>query len=211
MPRGEAKPQVSRSMPRWARPGHALARPRRGQRGRLVGLGLFVVLVGVWLVARLALPLEPVRGAAMVSDGDSLRFDAVRVRIVGIDAPELDQSCWRPDGTEWACGQAARRHLAGLAARGEVLCAPEGEDEHGRLLARCEVNGEDLGAAMVRGGLAVAYGRYEPEEAAARSAGSGIWAGRFTDPRAWRDAGGAADEQGSSGVMAHSWGVDRRK
>ena len=192
MPRGKGNSAVSRPMPRWTRSGRTPGggRPRRARRGGLLGLALLVGLAGVWLVARLALPLEPLHGSAVAADGDSLRFDSARVRIVGIDAPELDQSCWRADGAEWACGQAARRHLESLVSRGEVRCAPEGEDQHGRLLATCNVAGADVGAAMVRAGLAVAYGRYEREEAAARAARDGMWDGSFTEPREWRDAGG---------------------
>jgi endonuclease YncB( thermonuclease family) len=50
----------------------------------------------------------------------------------------------------------------------------------------CAVEGRDLGAAMVAGGHAVAYGAYEQEERAARNAGRGIWSSRFEPPAAWR-------------------------
>ena len=44
----------------------------------------------------------------MVVDGDTLRFGAERVRLWGIDAPELSEDCTRADRSEWSCGKAAR-------------------------------------------------------------------------------------------------------
>jgi endonuclease YncB( thermonuclease family) len=56
----------------------------------------------------------------------------------------------------------------------------------GRTVATCSVDGRDLGAAMVAGGHAVAYGAYQLEEWAARNAGHGIWSSRFERPADWR-------------------------
>ena len=61
-----------------------------------------------------------------------------------------------------------------------------GPPRYGRSLARCRVADQDLGAWLVREGLAVGYRDYEPEEAAARRRGSGLWAGEFQRPSAWR-------------------------
>jgi endonuclease YncB( thermonuclease family) len=40
---------------------------------------------------------------------------------------------------------------------------------------------------MVRTGMAVSYGRYGAEEAAARRGRAGLWAGQFESPRAFRE------------------------
>ncbi len=37
-------------------------------------------------------------GRMVFSDGDSLRVSGARVRLFGIDAPEMDQTCTRQDG-----------------------------------------------------------------------------------------------------------------
>ena len=64
---------------------------------------------------------EPVRltrapgalsGPARVVDGDTLDMGGVRVRLHGIDAPEIAQSC-RAGGQRWSCGREATRALAG--------------------------------------------------------------------------------------------------
>jgi len=64
------------------------------------------------------------RGAASASDGDSLRLDGKRIRIEGIDAPELDQSCER-DGETWDCGRQARERLRALIQAEEARAEKE--------------------------------------------------------------------------------------
>lgn len=188
-------------MPEWTRPGHAL-RPRR--RRRIVSLAASAAVLGsLWLAAWLD-PLPPrFSGAAIAADGDSLRLGTDRIRLVGIDAPELTQVCWDASGAEWPCGRAAHRALADRVAIGSVTCQPEGTDRYGRTLARCSIAGEDLGAALVGAGLALARGGYRNEERAARSAGLGLWQGRFVDPRRWRDDGPTADP--GAGALENLW------
>jgi endonuclease YncB( thermonuclease family) len=119
-----------------------------------------------------------------VVDGDTLVLDGREVRLSGIDAPEYRQSCER-SGKAWPCGQEAAEALRRLIGTGKVRCTGGRDDKYGRLLARC-VAGEDLGARLVRDGFAIAYGDYEIEEAAARSARRGVWAGTFERPADFR-------------------------
>lgn len=126
-------------------------------------------------------------GVATVTDGDSLRIDGVAIRIEGIDTPELQQTC-EVDGQSYRCGDAARRELARLIDGGPVSCRVVGQDRYRRSLARCEAGGEDIGAALVRRGFAVAYGKiYAAEETRARRERAGLWAGRFQSPAEWRN------------------------
>ena len=124
-------------------------------------------------------------GSAQVIDGDSLTVAGVEIRLYGIDAPEYRQQCFRR-GRPWACGIDATRTLRALIAARPVACRAREEDRYGRTVATCSVEGADLGAAMVAGGHAVAYGAYQLEEQAARNAGRGIWSSRFEPPAAWR-------------------------
>ena len=126
-----------------------------------------------------------ITGSAQVIDGDSLVVAGVEIRLYGIDAPEYRQTCFRR-GRPWACGVDATRTLRALIASRPVGCRAREEDRYGRTVATCSVDGRDLGAAMVSGGHAVAYGAYEQEERAARNAGRGIWSSRFERPADWR-------------------------
>ncbi len=154
--------------------------------GLLATLILVALAIGVVSVQREA---ERVEGLPRVVDGDSLEIAGRRIRLAGVDAPELAQSCERPGGGTYRCGEAAREGLRALA-RGGLTCTLTGRDKYGRDLAVCEAAGRDVGAALVSQGLAVSYGRYEPEEREARGRGAGLWAGRFERPSAWRAAHG---------------------
>lgn len=152
----------------------------------LVALAL-VLAVGAlaeWLQRK-----EVLSGQAVVIDGDTLRLDGQRVRLLGMDAPELAQTCTR-DGKSWPCGEVARFALVEMVQRGDIFCTSSAEDAYGRSLARCTVGGVDIGEEMVRHGLAVAYGRqgYSAAEAEARAARRGIWAGSFETPQDYRSA-----------------------
>jgi endonuclease YncB( thermonuclease family) len=66
------------------------------------------------LLAILALPPGAAQaGGVIVTDGDSLKIDGERVRLWGVDAPELGQKCeWR--GQPFDCGRAAKDELIRL-------------------------------------------------------------------------------------------------
>lgn len=150
---------------------------------------LAIVVLGVLalVAARLDPPPSPVSGTARASDGDSFRLGQDRVRLLGLDAPELSQDCAAADGSRWPCGRVARDRMAALLAAGPVDCRPEDTDQYDRLLARCSIGGNDLGALMVAEGLAVSSGDYWREEQAALADKRGIWAGGFDRPADWRD------------------------
>ena len=151
-----------------------------------LALALAILALVALVTARLdRVALREVAGRAAVADGDSLTILDERIRIRGIDAPELAQECTR-DGHVYACGMEARSALVALISGEAVTCTGRERDRYGRLLARCEADGRDLGRMMVEAGWAVAYGDYEVAEAAARSTGRGVWAGSFQAPRDWR-------------------------
>jgi len=138
------------------------------------------------------------RGTVRVADGDSLVLAGERIRLQGIDAPELAQSCTRA-GADYPCGREARAALARLVAGHAVACESRRRDRYERLLATCTAAGVELNRAMVEAGWAVSYGDYRAAEAAARQAGRGLWAGPFERPQDWRrDHGGFAEE-------SHDW------
>lgn len=145
------------------------------------------------LIAALALCalVRAAHAGAEVVDGDGLHLGSERIRLWGIDAPELDQKCKR-GGASYPCGQQARAALAALVAAGEVRCERVNHDRYGRTVARCSVEGRDLGAEMVRLGWAVDFPRYSEgfyreQERDARKARRGVWAdGEFMPPVTWR-------------------------
>ena len=147
-------------------------------------------LAGALILCLLATPaLADVTGPARVIDGDTLEIQGERIRLHGIDAPESRQLCYL-DGKPWQCGKDATNALTGKIARRLVTCEDLGRDRDERIIARCTVAGADLEEWMVVNGWAVAYRRfsldYVDQEADARAARRGIWAGEFVKPWEWR-------------------------
>lgn len=152
-----------------------------------------LVLVAGTMAGRLLRPPEaPLTGQGTAVDGDTLRLDGKRVRLLGLDAPELAQTCRNDSGADWSCGTAAQALMRQLLQQGVTSCAPEGRDRYGRVLAHCAVAGQDVGAAVVTAGLAISDGDYLAEEQQARTRKTGLWAGDFMAPAAWRRSHGEA-------------------
>jgi len=151
---------------------------------------LFIGLIVMWVSAT---PEGMASGRARIVDGDTLVVSGTRVRLTGMDAPELAQVCLRKAGP-WRCGAAARDRLMEMVEAGDVLCRLRGEDRYGRSLGLCTIGPMDLGATMVREGQAVSFGDYRPEENAARQEKRGLWSGTFDPPRTWRQTHGGMNE-----------------
>lgn len=146
---------------------------------------LFLALVAL-VVARFdRVSTRQENGTAIVNDGDTITLGNERIRLRGIDAPEYTQSC-RKDGADYPCGKLSRQALAKLIGGRAVSCSGWQRDRYDRLLGDCRVGNIDLNAEQVRAGWAVAFGDFDMEEAAARVARAGIWAGSFEEPRDWR-------------------------
>lgn len=129
-------------------------------------------------------------GKAEIIDGDTLSIGAVVVRISGIDAAELGQSCALPRGGNWNCTQAAADRLAELTTGKDLVCDALGNDPYGRILATCFADGVDVGGQLVGEGLAWAFVRYSDvyvdTEARARAAGIGVWQAETQAPWDYR-------------------------
>ena len=145
-------------------------------------------MLGSLALAPVARPmaLPHLGGAARIIDGDTLDIHGERVRLEGIDAPELAQTCGRRRGGTWRCGEAAAYALRRLTAAREVVCERQGKDKYGRTLGVCSVDGRDINAELVREGLAWAFVHYSlsyvREEAEARAERLGVWQGAAEAP-----------------------------
>lgn len=67
-------------------------------------------------------------GLARVVDGDTIVVNKARIRLFGIDAPELKQSCRKAGGEEYACGYESKKHLESLLHTQSVRCLSENKD-----------------------------------------------------------------------------------
>jgi endonuclease YncB( thermonuclease family) len=99
-------------------------------------------------------------------DGDTIRCAnlSVRVRLIGIDAPELPGHCRKGRRCTPGDGRRARQALQQLLFSGPVEISVRGRDRYGRLLARVTITTRagrlDANCQMIASGHAVP--RYSP-------------------------------------------------
>ena len=129
-----------------------------------------------------------------VSDGDTVTVlrnghDQVRIRLSGIDVPELHQ----------AFGRQAKDGMSRLAFGRNVSVRVVDHDRYRRTVARLAVDGQDVGLTMLRQGLAWHYKHYDSDpvyasaENTARAQRLGLWADPHpVAPWDYRHGGGSA-------------------
>jgi endonuclease YncB( thermonuclease family) len=148
--------------------------------------------VDIRMPAEVREPHEPhgqIAGRVRVIDGDTIDIAGARIRLLGIDAPETDQSCTDAANRTWRCGRVAARVLIDHLGGRPLKCESSGLDRYRRVLAVCVLpDGSDVNAWMVQQGWALAYysDAYRPQEDEAHAAKRGIWAGTFMPPWEWR-------------------------
>ena len=92
-----------------------------------------------------------VRGRAWVIDGDTIDIGGRRIRLAGIDAPELDHPFGK--NAKWA--------LVNLCKGHEVRAVFDGDLSYDRTVATCYLpDGRDLSAEMVKTGMAIDWPKF---------------------------------------------------
>lgn len=108
-------------------------------------------------------------GRAYVIDGDTICIQNTKIRLAGIDAPELDMP--------W--GQKAKWAMVFICRGQKITAKLNGERSFDRLVGTCYLpDGRDIGAEIVKQGLALdlpsfsngKYRQYEPDGARRRLA-----------------------------------------
>jgi endonuclease YncB( thermonuclease family) len=149
-----------------------------------------------------------VEGTAAAVSGDVLRVKGQLVRLDGIEAPDREQRCGTAAPTKgqskrWACGEAAVEMLSRTVRGKTVRCSVSGQDDLGRPRGTCLIGEQNVGAELVRvglafsdGGLLSGFGSLERE---ARNQKIGIWRGDADRPsehraKLWAEAKKAAPD-----------------
>lgn len=129
-------------------------------------------------------------GRVRVIDADTWDVGGERVRLFGIDAPEMDQTCQNARGKVWSCGEWATEQVRSRFEGRRAACATMDTDRYGRTVARCDVRGQDVGRVLVSEGLAFAYRKYsmdyDLDEKAAVVNGRGLHQGKAQRPAEFR-------------------------
>ncbi len=161
--------------------------------GRALGAVLVLLVASAGPRPGLA---QEIAGRPRVIDAGTLDFSGRRVRLHGIDAPDLTQTCrlaGQVSGRSWTCGRDARWAAINRIHPHWVSCDARGRDPDGAELATCYLAGfgqHELNVWLVAQGWALAAPGaprgYAAAQAAAKAAGKGLWRGDFVPPGAWR-------------------------
>ena len=90
-------------------------------------------------------------GGCWVIDGDTIHIGSNKIRLQGINAPELEE----------LYGKQAKWALHKLVKGQTITAHPSGEESYGRIVAKCFLeDGRDLAAEMVKMGLALDLPNY---------------------------------------------------
>ena len=137
-------------------------------------------------------------GLPKVVDGDTIHVKSYKIRLEGIDAPEMKQKCKNPYlqiifftfQKDYYCGQISKKKLVQKIGNKPVKCILLGKDIYKRYLAKCLKGTINLNKWMVRNGYAIAYRKYSkiyiPDENFAKEEKLGLWSGTFIKPEKWR-------------------------
>lgn len=100
-------------------------------------------------VRKMPICVGPVRVSCVI-DGDTAWVEGEKIRISGIDAPEIEGRC----GFERELAERAKRRLSELLSSQPFTVARSGTDRYGRTLATLYLRDSgDVGAVMTREGL----------------------------------------------------------
>ena len=117
------------------------------QHGAHVGVGEAVVVR--FGLREIHEALGQVEGAARALDANTLVVGSVLVRLDGIDAPELGQTC-RVDGRVYACGEVALGMLMDLVMGKRIACTLRRIEGDDRDFGICREAGAGAGDGLLR-------------------------------------------------------------
>ncbi|MEQ8319354.1 MAG: thermonuclease family protein [Rhodospirillales bacterium] len=85
-----------------------------------------------------------------VRDGDTIEVSRIPIRFNGVSAPELDEHL----------GQASKAFMIDLVNKKRVHCELNGEKTYDRFVGVCYLDDQDIGAAVIKAGLALDCPRF---------------------------------------------------
>ena len=125
-----------------------------------------------------------------IIDGDTIILNSEKIRLYGIDTPEIKQTCTDNYGHVYSCGVRAKLELEKIIGSKKVSCVKKTKDRYKRSISICYVDENDINSLMVKRGWALAYRKYSKkyvkDEATAKLNNAGMWSGKFIAPWKWR-------------------------
>ena len=149
----------------------------------------FLITFFVILFSSASFAEKIIEGKAKIIDGDTIHIEKNKIRLHGIDAPEIDQTCTIKN-KEWNCGIESSVELKKLILDNNISCVVNDIDKYNRYIAECFINNNNINKHMVRNGWAIAYRYYSldfvEDEKLAEKDKIGLWQGKFQEPYLYR-------------------------
>ena len=142
--------------------------------------------------------IKEISGNAQIIDGDTIKINAKKIRLHGIDAPEFKQMCKKPYLTiiffsfhkDYPCGKISTEKLKKKVNNKEIKCKILDVDRYNRLIGECYKRNLNLNSWLVSNGYAVVYRKYSKkyvsDEMNAQNNKLGVWQGKFEMPWDYR-------------------------
>ena len=89
----------------------------------------------------------PLFSQVRIVDGDTIHLNGEKIRLDGIDAPEINQICTF-ENIDYFCGRESTLHLKMIVEKGTLDCEGASKDRYGRIIGTCFVNGEKCKQAV---------------------------------------------------------------
>ena len=162
---------------------------------------MFNRIIIIFLVLLSNSMAEEISGIPKVVDGDTININNYKIRLEGIDAPEMKQKCKKDSFKisflisftfykDYNCGRVSKEKLIIKINNSEVKCISTSKDRYKRYIATCFKEKININQWMVRNGHAIAYRRYSKkyvlDEDFAKENKLGLWQGKFMNPEKWR-------------------------
>ena len=155
----------------------------------------------IFLILSTNILAQEINGIPKIVDGDTVYINNYKIRLEGIDAPEMKQKCKKEKlkissiigytfYEDYYCGEHSKKNLEAKVKGSNIKCISLTKDRYKRYLAKCFKGKINLNRWMVRNGYAIAYRRYSKEyvidEEFAKENKLGLWRGKFLKPEKWR-------------------------
>ena len=149
----------------------------------------FLITFSLILYSSASFSEKIIEGKAIIIDGDTIHIGKNKIRLHGIDAPEINQTCII-DKKIWNCGIESKIALENFILKKEVNCEIIDVDQYRRFVGICFLENQNINQYMVRNGWAIAYKYYSlkfvKDEEFAKKNKLGIWQGSFIEPYLFR-------------------------
>ena len=161
---------------------------------------IYLILIITFFLTQ-TLNSSEIYGIPKIIDGDTVHINNKKIRLEGIDAPEIKQQCKKnflqisvfvgfQFSKNYPCGVTSKTKLINKIDSSKIKCISSSKDRYKRYLATCYLKKINLNKWMVRNGYAVAYKRYSKryliDENYAKENKLGMWKGTFLRPEKWR-------------------------